>query len=119
MNHNAQGPHFFFSLHVPFALLPRPAVFLVMGPFTTFFDVHTNNIIFKYIYTHSFLCAAYFWFSYCHFFQKEKGNMLTRSATFSQEIMYHTLPSMSYMRIYLVRYNGSMEFHSRVNPQFI
>ena len=118
MNHNALGPHFLLSLHVPFSLLPRPAVFLVMGPFKTFFDVHTNNIIFKNIYTHSFLCAACFWFSFCHFFQKEKGNMLiyTRSTTFSQEIMYHKLPSMSYMHIYLVDYNGSMEFHSRVNP---
>ena len=72
MNHNALGPHFLLSLHVPFSLLPRPAVFLVMGPFKTFFDVHTNNIIFKYIYTHSFMCAAYFWFSYCHFFQNRK-----------------------------------------------
>ena len=99
-------------------LLPRPAVFLVMGPFKTFFDVHTNNIIFKYIHTHSFLCAACFWFSFCHFFQKVKGNMLihTHSRTFSQEIIYHKLSCQTCIFIYLVDYNGSKEFHSRVNP---
>ena len=114
-------PPFLLLPPCPLCTITQACCFPGNGTLHDLFWCTYNNIIFKYIYTHSFLCAAYFWFSYCHFFQKEKGNMLThtRSATFSQEIMYHTLPSMSYMRIYLVRYNGSMEFHSRVNPQFI
>lgn len=91
----------------PFLLLPpRPLCTITQAccfPGTgtlhdLFFDVHTNNIIFKY-YTHIVFWVQPSFGFLTVTFSKRKGNMLTHagSTTFSKETMYHKFPSMSYI----------------------